>query len=188
MKRVLCLAIAVSSLAIGVACRRETPPEPVAPMEAEPTELVPTPAIRSFDNLELRLSADDLPVPFAVEVSEGSTLVLRTDLDGVAVVVDAHGDLGPDQLKALAMRQSARIERMNRGRVRGTDEGSGPLGPLVWVDAEYVEDDAPLAITVLVTQHPGGDGLISLWYTHPPGEGDSRRGQLLDLLPHLKAR
>jgi len=188
MTRFLCVVAVVSCLMVTVACRREPLPEPLAPPEAEPTETLPTPAVRSFANLELRLTAEDLPAPFAVEVSEGSTLVLGTDTDGVTVVVDAHGGLGPDQLQTLARRQAARVERMNRGRVRGTDEGKGPLGPLVWVRAEVVEDDEPVAITLLVTGHPAGDGLISLWYTHPPGDDDVRRQQLLDLLPHLRAR
>jgi len=181
----------VVALSVVVACagchRAEQPAEPVAAVTAGPTEEVPTPAQLAFVNPALRLAADALPAPFHVEENQGSTLVLGGEGDGVRVVFDVRSDLGPSQLDSFAADLRGRMERMARGRCLGVDKGQGPLGPLIWLSGEYVPHDTTVAITCLATVHPSGEGLLRMWFTHPPGDETSRRQQLLDLLPRLKA-
>jgi hypothetical protein len=175
MKRSLALAL-LASLGLLPGCSREAPQSAAR----EPVRV---------ENLQLGIAIADLPEAFDVVSAAAETIELIADGPAGAgrVVIDA----GPVQSRGINLIEATKERRTwfesQPGAIyHGNRELGTPIGTAFTARATYSTDSGEIEETWVCAVHPGENRLLTVTYTYPTGETESRIEQLLALLGEIE--
>lgn len=162
------------SLTLIAAC---SAPEPEAPV-----------SIR-VENTVLGLAIGALSEPFVVAENSGSTLRLETthETDGTVTVTVGEPEYGLNLVAKVKERGDA-FKSAPGGEYNGSRELGTPNGPAFTSRGQYDGDNGRVEETWVFALHPAGDSrLLTLVYSYPPGEGQTRVVELLAVVGEIEA-
>lgn len=153
-------------------------PEPEAP---EPEKIV---------NRDLGIAIAALPEPFTVVTASGPTIELEAASEaGAGTLVIAAGEeerFGINLVNAVKERK-ALFEAAPDGQYFGNRELGTPTGTAFTARGGYTGEGGPVEETWVYAIHPSANRLLTITYTYPPGESETRVNQLLLLLGEIEA-
>ena len=142
------------------------------------------PALIRVENPTLQLAVADLPAPFVVAENSGGTLRFDTthETGGNLIVTVGDPEYGLN-LQAEVARRGDTFRAMPGGEYNGSRELGTPWGPAYYSRGSYDADDGREEQTWIFGLHPvDGSRLLTLTYTYPAGEGQTRVNELLSVL------
>jgi hypothetical protein len=141
-----------------------------------------------LENPALELALASVPEPFVVAENDGATLRFSTThaTGGEVVVEIADPEYGLN-LQAEVVQRGDAFRAMPGGEYNGSRELGTPWGPAFYSRGSYDAAAGREEQTWIFALHPGGDSrLLTLIYTYPPGEGQTRVNELLALLGEIE--
>ena len=142
------------------------------------------------ENPEIGIALASLPKPFEVAVNSGERLRLTASgaggvgvLEIIALPTQAHGV----NLHEAVNDQEEQIQRMADGKFFGFQELMGPLGTAFTSRGTFTGEGGPVEVIRVFMVHPMGSRRLDLVYTYPPGEGQVRAQQVLEVLAEVEA-
>ncbi len=169
------LALAFALL-LGAACEKAAD-ENAAPVSTR------------VENEALELALANVPEPFVMAENTGSTLRLATthETGGDVLVTVGEPEYGLNLQAKVAERRAA-FEGAPGGEYKGSLELGTPFGPAYYSRGLYDTDTGREEQTWIFALHPAGDSrLLTLIYTYPPGEEQTRVNELLGLVGEFEA-
>ena len=155
---------------------------------AERTEEASTASAQRVESPALGIALADLPPPFEV-VDNGEVLRLRAGhpTGGTVEVTAAEPEIGLN-LQAEVVRRGDAFRAMPEGEYNGSRELVTPFGPAYYSRGSYAGSGGGREEqTWIFALHPSGESrLLTLAYTYPAGEGQSRVNELLGLLGEIE--
>ena len=170
-------SLALAALALCAPLLACAPSEPEAP------------ASTRVANESLRLAVNSLPEPFVVAENSGSTLRFGTthETGGTVEVTAGEPEYGLN-LFAKAKDQGEVFRALPGGEYFGSRELGTPFGPAYYSRGAYDTDSGREEQLWIFALHPSGDSsLLTLVYTYPPGEEQTRVPELLPLIGEIEA-
>lgn len=157
---------------------------------AERAEETPAAAVRRVESPALGIAIADLPADFEVADDAGETLRLdATHPTGGSVEVTVGEPENGLNLQAEVVRRGDAFRAMPGGEYNGSRELGTPFGPAYYSRGSYdTADGGREEQTWIYALHPSGESrLLTLAYSYPAGEGQSRVNELLGLLGEIEA-
>jgi hypothetical protein len=154
-----------------------------------PTEDTTTASLNRVESPALELAIADLPAPFVLAENAGTTLRFETTLEtgGELVFVVGEPELGLN-LQAYFKSQGDAFRAQPGGEYNGSRELGTPFGPAYYTRGSYDTDRGREEQTWIFALHPADSSrLLTLTYTYPPGEGQTRVHELLSVLGEIEA-
>jgi len=147
------------------------------------------PVVTRVENAALRLAVNELPAPFVVAENSGRTLTFGTthETGGEVVVTVGEPEYGLN-LPAKAKAKGEDFSALPGGEYFGSRELGTPFGPAYYARGSYDTDAGRIEELWIFALHPSGDSsLLTLTYTYPPGEEQTRVPELLPLIGEIEA-
>jgi len=141
------------------------------------------------ENAALELALASTPEPFVLAENAGPALRFSTthETGGELTVGVGTPEYGLN-LVAEATRQGDAFRAMESGEYDGSRELGTPWGPAYYSRGSYAVANGREEQTWIFGLHPAGDSrLLTLTYTYPAGEGQSRVNELLGILGEIEA-
>ncbi|MCZ6726651.1 MAG: hypothetical protein O7A98_04775 [Acidobacteria bacterium] len=137
----------------------------------------------------LELAIADLPAPFVLAENAGTTLRFETThaTGGALVITVAEPEYGLN-LQAFVKNRGDAFRARPGGEYNGSRELGTPYGPAYYSRGSYDTDRGREEQTWIFALHPAGDSrLLTLTYTYPSGEGQTRVNELLSVLGEIES-
>jgi hypothetical protein len=147
------------------------------------------PVSTRVENSALELALAQLPEPFVLAENEGATLRLGTthETGGTVEITVGEPEYGLN-LQAKVTERRAAFESAPGGEYKGSRELGTPYGPAYYSRGLYDTEGGREEQTWIFALHPAGDSrLLTLIYTYPPGEEQTRVPELLGLVGECEA-
>jgi hypothetical protein len=175
MKRSFALAL-LASLSLLPGCSREAQQSPAR----EPVRV---------ENPQLGIAIADLPDAFDVVTAAAETIELVAE--GPAGAGRAVIDAGPVQSGGINLIEATKerkawFESQPGAIYHGNRELGTPIGTAFTARATYSTDSGEIEETWVCAVHPGENRLLTIAYTYPTGETETRIEQLLALLGEIE--
>ncbi len=154
----------------------------------EPATTVEKPAER-LENPEIGLAIAALPAPFEAVGAAGSTWTFEAPGEtGRGTLVLSVGPEGSGSINLIdaVKERRAWFEGAEGGSYLGNRELGGPFGTIFTARGSYAGPDGPVEETWAYAIHPGEYRLLSVRYTYPTGESETRVGQLMEFLGEIE--
>lgn len=147
------------------------------------------PAAQRVENAALQLAVASVPEPFVVAENSGATLRFSTthETGGELVIEVGEPEYGLN-LQAEVVQRGDAFRAMPGGEYNGSRELGTPYGPAYYSRGSYDAEGGREEQTWIFGLHPaGGSRLLTLIYTYPAGEGQTRVNELLGLVGEIEA-
>ena len=154
-----------------------------------PSEDTSISSLNRVENPALELAIADLPAPFVLAENAGTTLRFETthETGGTLAVTVGEPEYGLN-LPALVKNRGDAFRARPGGEYNGSRELGTPFGPAYYSRGSYDTDHGREEQTWIFALHPAdGSRLLTLTYTYPPGEGQTRVNELLSVLGEIEA-
>lgn len=146
-------------------------------------------ATAPLENPALELAIADLPAPFVLAENSGTTLRFETTHEsGGSLAVSVDDPEYGLNLQALVKSRGDTFRALPGGEYNGSRELGTPFGPAYTSRGSYDTDRGREEQTWIFALHPAdASRLLTLTYTYPPGEGQTRVNELLSILGEIEA-
>lgn len=161
----------------------------LAACRQEPAATVEQPAVR-VENPEIGLAIASLPVPFQAVSGDGASWTFDAPGEAGAgrLVLSAGPEVrGSINLVEEVKQRRAWFEGATGGSYLGNRELGGPFGTIYTARGVYTGPDGPVEETWAYAIHPGDYRLLTVQYTYPTAESETRVGQLMEFLGEIEA-
>ncbi len=170
-------SVLVLTSMMSLACQQSEP----APAEPVSTRV---------ENADLGIAVAALPAPFVVSGADDAGW--RFDApgengDGTLVMSTGPVETGSINLVDVVKERRAWFESTEGATYYGNRELGGPFGTIYTARGAYGGPDAEVEETWAYAIHPGDYRLLSVQYTYPPGEAQTRVVQLMEFLGEIEA-
>lgn len=152
----------------------------------EPELLVP----ERVENTELGIAIAALPAVFRVVTADGPTLEFEAEgVGGAGRAIIAAGPEDPFgiNLVEVVKARKAEFEAAPGGEYFGNRELGSPIGTAFTARGAYDDGGTRVEETWAYAIHPSGNRLLTITYSYPPGEAETRVEHLLELLGEIEA-
>jgi hypothetical protein len=141
------------------------------------------------ENPQLGIAVAALPDAFEVVTADGETIELVANGPGGtgrAVIAAGPVEQGGINLVEATKERKAWFESKAGAIYHGQRELGTPIGTAFTARATYPMDDSEIEETWVGAVHPGENRLLTITYTYPTGETQTRIEQLLTLLGEIE--